>query len=160
MPAPTDAPAARYPAAFEDVWERTGKRGSKHPALVAWRKANSPPWSALSVAWTAYLRSDAPVRLGAVQHLSTWLNAKGWAQEWPPAGPPVRRIEPAKTSAPTYAAPTSSCFSHSENPRCHTKRITPGCPECREQQAREAGRVVTEDEMLESPPWMAVAGKP
>jgi hypothetical protein len=73
-----------YPAAFEEVWEATGRRGNKFKGWKAWKAASSPPWAALSAPWAAYMRSADPVR-GYVQHLSTWLNAKGWAQEWPEA---------------------------------------------------------------------------
>lgn len=160
LPAEPEPAGTKYTAAFEKVWEKTGKHGGKFPAFKAWQRAKCPPWTAIAPGWTAYLRSDAPVRLNAVQHLSTWLNARGWEQDWPPARTAsVRPIEPSRTSGPKYQPPQSSCFPHAENPRCHTKRITPGCPECKEQAAREAGRSMSEDEALEPPDWMAAAAR-
>lgn len=155
---PAPLPGEKYPAEFERCWDVTGKRGAKAPALKAWVKAGRPPHAIVSKAWTEYMRSERPVRLGAIMDFSTWLNKGGHTQEWRPAREANRPEIPARSSGPAYQAPQTSCFPHAENPRCRTKRITPGCPECKEQAAREAGRTMTEDEAMELPPWADLGG--
>lgn len=83
-----------YHEAFEILWDMTGKRGTKLPAYKAWNKQGRPTWVDVQAAWGAYLLSDRP-RAGFVQDLSTWLNARGWTQEWPPA----RNVAPGASGA-------------------------------------------------------------
>lgn len=87
-----------YPIEFENLWERTGKRGTKLAARKAWEKAGNPSWVQVQEAWRAYLLSDRPVRLGAIKDLSTWLNGDCHKQEWPPAQTAINGVrQPART---------------------------------------------------------------
>jgi len=160
LPDEPDASAPKYPAAFEELWDKTGRRGGKLPAFKSWKAAKCPPWSAVSPGWTAYLRSDAPVRLNAVQHLSTWLNARGWEQDWPPARVAnARPVEPARTSVVAHPKPRDErCFVHTEHPDWNAKTLAEWCPSCREQRARNGTRSMSEDEALSTPDWMALGG--
>jgi hypothetical protein len=74
-----------YPMAFLEVWEATGKRGTKSDGLKAWIKIGRPSWESISTIWAAYMRSDNPSR-GYVKELSTWFNKSCHTQEWLPAG--------------------------------------------------------------------------
>lgn len=155
--APADGgglPEPKYPRAFEEVWERTGRVGNKFKGWEAWKKAKSPPWAALQASWASYLRSADPVR-GYVQHLSTWLNKKGWAQDWPPAGP--KGSKPARPPEPSAPAPRAPrCSHHEKNDRFRNPHPVDWCPGCREQVSREGTRTMTAEELLEPPDWMAI----
>lgn len=89
-----------YPAAFEAVWDCTGKRGTKFAALKAWKKVGAPGRDRIDGPWSAYLASDRPAA-GFVKDLSTWLNERGWEQEWLPA----RVITNGATGPPRDAGP-------------------------------------------------------
>lgn len=73
-----------YPAAFTQIWDLTGKRGVKAKALKAWKANGRPNIEQVRAPWESYLLSERP-RAGFVQDLSTWLNGRGWQQEWAPA---------------------------------------------------------------------------
>ncbi len=83
-PESPDVEQQEYPASFLEVWVGTGKHGVKFKAMKAWRAHGKPPWNRIRPAWEAYMASDRP-SAGYVQDLSTWLNGKGWTQEWQPA---------------------------------------------------------------------------
>lgn len=74
----------KYPDEFESIWEGTGKRGGKEPALRAWRKVGKPTWLALEPVWLAYMLSEHPAR-GFIKDLSGWLNQGYHRQTWEPA---------------------------------------------------------------------------
>lgn len=97
-PAPDPAPP-KYPEPFEELWAATGRRGGKDAAHRAWVKMGRWPWRQVRAAWEAYMLSDRPARLGAVQDLSTWLNGRGHQQDWPPAAAPVSREERERAAA-------------------------------------------------------------
>lgn len=82
-----------YSGEFERLWEHTGKsRGNKGAAWKAFAaiRVPKPVPGALRIAWDAYMASSGPVG-GFVQHLSTWLNQRGWETDWQPAAKPKTR---------------------------------------------------------------------
>lgn len=81
----TDEP---YSEAFEEVWRETGRHGNKHPAFMEWIKWGRWPWRQLGPIYGAYLKSERPAKLGAIQDLRTWLHGRGHLQEWVPWSPP------------------------------------------------------------------------
>ena len=157
---PAPLPGEKYPAEFERCWEVTGKRGAKAPALKAWVKAGRPPHALVSTSWTAYMRSERPVRLGAVMDFSTWLNKGGHTQEWRPAREANRPgIPESSKPPPTLEAPRSKyCWTHTENIHWTAKALADWCPGCKEQKARQGTRTMTEDEAMELPPWADLGG--
>lgn len=86
-------PASKYSEPFEALWEHTGRcHGNKGAAWTAFKKfssghARGPAAFAeqeLRPAWDAYMASSGPAG-GFIQHLSTWLNQRGWETDWQPA---------------------------------------------------------------------------
>jgi hypothetical protein len=107
------------------------------------------------------MRSERPVA-GFVKDLSTWLNERGWEQEWPPAGQrggrpggSTGRTEPDRS--PTQEPAPLRCSHHEKSPRFRNPHPVDWCPGCREQVAREGGRTMTTEEILQPPDWMALA---
>jgi hypothetical protein len=82
--------AAEYGAFFEDFWQHTGRcYGNKGTAWEAWEAIDPrPSGDAMKAAWSAYMLSRGPSN-GAVQHVATWLNGRGWETDWRPAQQPV-----------------------------------------------------------------------
>lgn len=80
--------APAYSAPFSEFWAHTGScHGNKGAAWKAWCGwADLPTVDALRVAWTRYMASQGPQN-GAVQHVSTWLNQRGWETDWRPFQP-------------------------------------------------------------------------
>lgn len=157
-PEDPDSPAAprttAYPKAFETVWEQTGRRGSKLKALRAWAKGGKPTWDIVGSPWEAYLASDRPAA-GFVKDLSTWLNERGWEQEWAKAAP--RGQTPAVTKPPE--APR--CEPHrlrDRSPRQMGTGTAETCCDCKGVLAARGTRVTTEEGAMEQPNWMKVGG--
>lgn len=73
-----------YPKDFDIVWEQTGRHGVKSEALKYWLVAGRPQWTAIQVAWRAYLLSERPIA-GFVMDLSRWFKRRCHEQEWVPA---------------------------------------------------------------------------
>jgi hypothetical protein len=90
-----------YSEAFELFWGHTEAcRGNKGAAWKAWEKAiERPALKPLCAAWDAYMASQGPSG-GFVQHVSTWLNQRGWETDWRPAAPP-RTGQQAKSDRTT-----------------------------------------------------------
>ncbi len=89
---------AKYPAAFEALWEHCRRThptspGNKWPAVKAWRGVGKPSLEAIRVAWDAYLLSSGP-QSGACQHVATWLGARGWEDEYKPAPGARAKVPP------------------------------------------------------------------
>lgn len=81
------------------MWRESGGRGNKAKAHEAWVKMGRWPWRMLAGPYAAYLASEDPAKLGAVQHLATWLNQRGHQQEWRPWSGPVTAEERARAAA-------------------------------------------------------------
>jgi hypothetical protein len=75
-----------YSPEFEEFWEHTGRcYGNKGPAAVAFEEAlRFCAIDRMKASWTAYMASRGPSN-GCVQHVSTWLNGRGYETDWKPA---------------------------------------------------------------------------
>lgn len=91
-----DVPSAvfAYPKAFEEVWEGCDRKGGKGAAFKAWGKSK-PPASLVAPAWKRYVASLEEWR--NPQDVSTWLNERGWLNEYVPYAKPGGQ-PPAKKS--------------------------------------------------------------
>lgn len=115
----TKAPPA-YSDDFERWWTFTGRcHGNKGSAWRAWLGcAGRPPVAELESSWGRYMLSGGPVN-GAVQHVSTWLNGRGWETLWQPAsarpganGAARRDVTRGSVSAP----PPGTVYPKGEQP--------------------------------------------
>jgi hypothetical protein len=76
--------AADYPVEFESLWDGCkGKKGNKLPAFKSWKK-NKPPLDLTKQRWALWMTTIG-WQDGYSQHLSTWLNERGWENEPDPA---------------------------------------------------------------------------
>lgn len=138
---------AAYPAEFEAIWAHTGRRGLKARAFTAWKKHGKPTMVQVEPKWAAYMLSDRPSR-GYVFDLSTWLNGRGWLQEWQPYANAIPGAAGSATD-PSRKPFAGYCNDHLDgNPRRFARKFDPNCPPCRELKAKYAGRHTTEDELF------------
>jgi hypothetical protein len=85
-------------AAFEQFWTIWPNKVSKGQAESTWAKLN-PSGDFLEMVLAGVRRAmshDPRFQTGFTPHASTWLNAKGWEDEWPPEPTDNRRDAPSK----------------------------------------------------------------
>lgn len=75
------ADAAVYPPEFEEIWSGCDRKGGKHDALKAWKKSK-PPAAKVIASWKLYVASLEDWR--QPKDVSTWLNARGWLEDYKP----------------------------------------------------------------------------
>lgn len=133
---------------FTLFWKAFPKKKNKGDAEKAF-KAERPPIADVlaALSWQRTSEDWSKERGKFIPYPGTYLRAKGWLDSqtieiFPQNASqrPWKRPEAPSPVATKYTPPTGRCFPHGENPRCRTKTIVPNCPECREQQARTAGR--------------------
>lgn len=160
LPPSSDLPQpspSKYQEVFEVFWAQTAKTGNKFSAHKAWLKVGRPPATAMIAAWQAYMKSKDPVD-GFVQHVSTWLNERGWEQEWPEA----KNVKPGANGGPSSASQEAPrCWKHRAReipPKWMGSRWAddpkgnpiPGvrCVTCKEVEAFRRDRHVSEDDLF------------
>jgi hypothetical protein len=138
--------AAEYPSEFEALWGACrGKKGNKHPAFKAWKK-NKPPLTLTIERWLLWM-STAGWHDGYSQHLSTWLNERGW-ENVPDPVQFKRRVNgkletiktaPARPSGPPVAIAEAMGQKAAElAAQCERERLA-ASERFREEQKRDAG---------------------
>lgn len=152
LPDPDPSQPFQYPVAFDLVWSHTGKKGAKHTAHKAWAKGGRPSLEEIKGPWAAYLASDRPMA-GFIKDLSTWLNERGWQQEWPEAtkAPPSATGSATRTPGEPFQPLRNHCDFHLDGKEnLFSNRPSPNCPPCKHLRAKYPNhpRHVSEDQLF------------